>query len=210
MPPQTLPVAGTPQGMRRQRAVAWLVAWLLIAVAFSAVGGLRWLPPPFPQLVLAALVALQLVLLRWSPSVRTFADRVPVAAILGLHLGRFVGGYFLWLYDRGELPFDFAVLGGIGDIVVAAGALALLAVHRGSPPVHSRSLQIWNAIGLVDIVFVVVAAARNALAASETMAPLLRLPLALLPTWLVPLIIASHLLLILRGLGQLGRRPAST
>jgi hypothetical protein len=52
---------------------------------------------------------------------------------------------------------------------------------------------------------VVVTAARLGLADPASMAALLRLPLSLLPTFLVPLIIASHVILGLR----LWRRAAA-
>jgi hypothetical protein len=32
--------------------------------------------------------------------------------LVALHLCRFVGFYFLWLYSSGELPYAFAVPGG--------------------------------------------------------------------------------------------------
>jgi len=53
-------------------------------------------------------------------------------------------------------------------------------------------------LGLADILFVVVTAARLGVADPESMAALLRLPLSLLPTFLVPLIIASHVVLGVR------------
>ena len=61
-----------------------------------------------------------------------------------------------------------------------------------------------NLLGMVDILFVVATAARLAAADPESMAALLRLPLSLLPTFLVPLIIASHVVLGVR----LARRSA--
>jgi hypothetical protein len=58
--------------------------------------------------------------------------------------------------------------------------------------------MLWNVLGLADILFVVVTAAWLGVAEPESMAALLRLPLSLLPTFLVPLIIASHVVLGVR------------
>jgi hypothetical protein len=51
---------------------------------------------------------------------------------------------------------------------------------------------------LADILYVVGTAARLAFADPASMSALLRLPLALLPTFLVPLIIASHVFIFSR------------
>jgi hypothetical protein len=48
------------------------------------------------------------------------------------------------------------------------------------------------------MLFVVATAARLGLAEPSSMAALLRLPLSLVPTFLVPLIIASHILIFVR------------
>ena len=58
---------------------------------------------------------------------------------------------------------------------------------------------------MVDILFVVVTAVRLGAADPASMAALQRLPLNLLPTFLVPLIIATHVILGVR-LAR-GRRP---
>jgi hypothetical protein len=63
-------------------------------------------------------------------------------------------------------------------------------------------------LGLADILFVVATAARLALADPASMAALLRLPLSLLPTFLVPLIIASHVVLGVRLALTAGRAAA--
>jgi hypothetical protein len=59
-------------------------------------------------------------------------------------------------------------------------------------------LLIWNTLGLIDIIFVVFSALRFGLKDWQSMHALRELPLSLLPTFLVPLVIASHVLIFAR------------
>jgi hypothetical protein len=195
----------TPPAMGRPTAVlVGLGVWLAVAVALGASGRLQGLVPPIPQLTLVALTVGALLVTARVAAVRTWALSVDVRVLVAFHLTRFVGASFLVLYRRGELPYDFAVPGGWGDILVASLALLLLV---GGPPDtvgRLRAYVAWNVLGLLDILFVVATAARLGLAAPASMAALLRLPLSLLPTFLVPLIITSHVLLAIR-LARAGR-----
>jgi hypothetical protein len=184
-----------------------IVAWLVAATALGATGVLRALRPPAPQLVLLTLTALVVLLGLTHPGLRAWVMTVDERLLVSLHLTRFVGVYFLVLYDRGELPFDFAVPGGWGDIVVATLAVGLIVRWRAASVGGWWAYSIWNVVGLVDILFVVATAARLAFTAPESVAALLRLPLNLLLTWLVPLIIASHVLL---GVRLARHRPTGT
>ncbi len=174
------------------------LVWLAAALAAGASGVLRTLRPPAPQLVLVALTVAVIVAGIRVPAVRGWALTVEVRKLVALHLTRFVGAYFIVLFRRGELPFAFAVPGGWGDMLVAAGALLLLASGPPTSRARRTAYALWNLLGLLDILFVVATATRLALANPESMEALLRLPLSLLPTFLVPLIIASHLLIAVR------------
>lgn len=173
------------------------LVWLLLAVVASATGATSKLQPPAPQLILLALTVSLVVAGRMVGSFRRWLMALDWRVIVALHLSRFVGLDFLWLYGRGELPYAFAVPGGIGDVVVAILALGLL-VFRDAVERRPQLLLAWNVLGCADILYVVVTAARLALAEPKSMAALLRLPLSVLPTFLVPLIIASHILLFAR------------
>lgn len=173
--------------------------WLAVAVAVGASGLLARLRPPAPQVVLAALTAALVVAYFALPGFRAWADALDLRAVIGFHATRFVGIYFLVLYGRGELPYVFAVPAGWGDIVTAFGALMLAgAAPRRSTRGYRRALLAWNVFGLVDILFVVGTAARSAIADPESMRPLLQMPLNLLLTFVVPLIVATHLLVFAR------------
>lgn len=171
--------------------------WLAVALLVGASGLLAAAPRLTPQMSLAAL-SLALLALFWkSAAIRTWASHLSLRALALVHVVRFVGAYFLILHARGELPYSFAVPGGWGDIAVAGTALIVSFV----PPDHPNGRRvwfIWNALGLADILFVVVTAARLGLDDPTSMRALTLLPLSLLPTFVVPIIIASHVVLFVR------------
>jgi hypothetical protein len=180
------------------RVVAATASWLAVATLAGALGVLDGLRPPLPQAILVALtLALVAGFRRWGPF-RAWALTVDIRALVLVHVTRFVGIYFLVLHGRGELPYAFAVPGGWGDIIVAASAL----VVAGLAPRHGRVGRAvyvaWNLIGLADILLVVVTAGRLAIADPASMHALTVLPLSLLPTFLVPIIIASHVVIATR------------
>ena len=180
------------------RVLIILLNWCLSAALLGVLGVLASVRPPFPQLILFGLVALLLIAYKLSSEFRRWLSSVPLKWLVFVHLVRFVGFYFLWLYEHRQLPFAFAVLGGWGDIVVATFALVLLFLRPGSRLIY----QMWNTLGLADILFVVSTATRLALADSASMAALLRFPLSLLPTFIVPLIIFTHVVIFLRLRGN--------
>lgn len=182
------------------------VIWFLAALAVGASGLLVRTGPIVPQLWLVALTVLLIAAGVSIASFRSWLAVVDLRLPIAIHLSRFVGVYFLMLYARGLLPFDFAVLGGWGDIAVAVTALAFIVVSR-DPAAHRSLLWVWNLFGFVDIVFVVLTAGRMAAADPASMGPLRYLPLSLLPTYFVPLILASHVLIFWR-LGRMRLREA--
>jgi hypothetical protein len=129
--------------------------------------------------------------------IRTWALTIDLRWLASLHLTRlFAGAYFLVLCQRGQLPCPFARPAGWGDIVV--GVLALCVLLTMSTKLAKMLLFIWNTIGFVDIIFVVFSALQFGLKDWQSMHALRELPLSLLPTFLVPLIIASHVLIFVR------------
>ena len=172
-----------------------VLGWLCFAVGLSgwfynagalAVAAIVW---TLTALVLFACWKISLI--------RVWALNVDVRWLVLLHVTRlFAGAYFLVLCQRGQLPCGFARPAGWGDIVVAVLALAVLGATRTE--FAKKLLLIWNTIGLIDIIFVVFSALRFGLKNWQSMHALRELPLSLLPMFLVPLIIASHVLIFVR------------
>ena len=174
------------------------LVWLLVALVLGASGQVARWRPPVPQIVLVGLTALVLLAFVARPRFRGWLRALDLRWLVALHLTRFVGIYFLVVYYRdGALPRAFAVPGGWGDIIVATLALCLL-VAGGRLEPRRLLVGLWNTLGLIDILFVVATATRLVLADLDSLNALLRLPLSLLPTFLVPLIIAGHVVVYWR------------
>jgi hypothetical protein len=172
-----------------------LLGWLCFAVGLAS-----WFHSASAPAVAATVWTLTaLVLLAcWKIiPIRVWALNVDVSWLVLLHLTRLIAGaYFLVLCQRGQLPCAFARVAGWGDIVVAILALAVVGALRTD---FAKSLLlIWNTLGLIDIIFVVFSALRFGLKDWQSMHALRELPLSLLPTFLVPLVIASHVLIFAR------------
>lgn len=184
--------------MNGRRYVVVGLLWLVAALGLGATGHVASWRPPVPQLVLLGLTALLLAAVVALPRFRRWLVTLDLRWLVAVHLTRFVGLYFLILYYRDRaLPRAFAVPGGWGDIIVATMAFALLSAG-GRLETKPRLVGTWNALGLLDILFVVVTASRLALADPDSMSALLRLPLSLLVTFLVPIIIADHVVVFWR------------
>src|ERR1044071_9015841 len=178
-----------------------LIGWLCFTVGLAG-----WFQNASAQAVAATVWTLTaLVLLAcWKiPPIKVWAGNIDFRWVVLFHVTRlFAGSYFLVLCQRGQLPCGFARSAGWGDIVVAVLALPVFGAMR--PQFAKTLLLVWNALGLIDIVFVVFSALRFGLNDWQSMHALRELPLSLLPTCLVPLIIASHVLIFVR----LARMPA--
>ena len=174
------------------------IAWFLLALFVGASGLLASIPPLFPQVVLLGLVATLLSLFWKSAIFRQWALSVDIRLLVLIHLSRFIGMYFLVLHSRGELPYAFAVPGGWGDIAVAATALVVLIFSPTRGVVGWAIYSLWNMFGLLDILLVVGTAARLGMANPGSMSALTRLPLSLLPTFLVPIIVSTHIIVFAR------------
>lgn len=177
------------------------VVWLGLVVAVGMTGALAALRPPGPQLVILGLTIAALAATRVG-TLRAWVDALPTRLLVGIHGIRFIGTVFLILAAQGAVSQVFATRAGWGD--VAAASLALLLVSIGPPTTAPRrwAYLAWNAFAMGDLVLAVGTATAVVLHGDVPgIEPLLRLPLIVVPTFLVPLLLTSHVILFRRLLG---------
>lgn len=182
--------------MNRYPALTWvLFGWALVVSVAAGLHLFLRLPPGAVQaLAVACTVGFGVAASR-VPALRAAVGGLSIRSILAFHGIRLVGFYFVWLNAHGRLPIEFAERAGWGDIAAAVGALVLLA-FRDSPGFR-RALLAWNLLGMGDLAVAVGTAAWLNLTRPGSMAELAQFPLALVPLWIVPVLILSHLYLLL-------------
>jgi len=130
-------------------------------------------------------------------AIRSWVDTLDLRALVLLHVTRFTAIYLLVLHQRGEVPRALVVPGALGDIIVAVMALPVAFAPLADAARH-RAIVIWNVVGFVGLLLAQVSVARLALSAPAEVRVLTQLPLSLLPTFLVPLLLASHVVIFAR------------
>lgn len=181
------------------------LVWFVIACALGMSGATLKLQPPVPQLIMLAITATLVGMGVFHAGFRAWVLQADLRGVLAFHLTRFVGLWFIVLHTRGELPMEFAMPAGAGDVAVAVAAVFLLAFFP-RPERAGLLLWLWNIVGTLDIAGAVATGSRMAFAYPGSMNGLLRFPTSLVPTFIVPMVIASHVLVFVR----LSRVPRTT
>jgi hypothetical protein len=138
-------------------------------------------------------------------SVRALALGVPLALLVGVHVGRLLGGFFLALHADGRLPATFALSAGWGDIAIAALAVPIAWMAARRMPYWRSATLLWNTLGFIDLVAAVTLGFGSAPGSPlrfiyEESVPgtLATLPWFLIPGFLVPIYLLSHLAVFAR------------
>lgn len=154
--------------------------------------------------VLLPILAIAFLAPRWQP-LRNALFGIPVPVFVGVNAVRVLGVFFLILYADGRLPAPFAPSAGWGDIVVGITALpvAFLAARQatGWRPIG----LVWNVAGFADLVMAVGLGVTSAIdsplrifVGGPDTTLMSQLPMFLVPGFLVPLLLLTHLAVFVR------------
>jgi len=183
------------------RLIFWI--WLGGAIAAGHFFFLQRMGPAALQGLVLVLTGLLLLICFRVPPLRRWIESLDLRALVLVHVTRFAGIYFLVLHQRGDLPRPFVVPGSITDIIVATMAIPI-ALAPLEPAPRLRAIVIWNVVGFVGILFTLINATRVSLVDPTQLTALTHLPLSLVPTMLLPLLLAIHVILFIRTSGKPG------
>lgn len=216
--PGTLILAGPVGAVTARRLAAGVAAWFVLVAGLAAAGFFSAASPVgIPAIAAAALapvVAVALGAARRS-TVRRLALGIPVAALVAVHASRMLGVFFVWLHAEGRLPWTFANYAGWGDIAVGALAVPVAwMAHRRAAGWRPAALA-WNTFGLVDAVMALAIGMGSAATSpvrfiheSPDTGAMGTLPWLLIPAFLMPLYLLTHLAVFARLAASEGRDAA--
>ena len=159
---------------------------------------------PLVGLNLIVVLPVLFVSLATSTSLRRLLTQQ--ANLIRLHLWRLVGIVFLVLMVRGQVPALWALPAGIGDILVAVTA-PWIARDVDTPRGRRRAI-IWNLLGIADLIVAVGLGIMTSPGPTQvfhtvpTSEFMTHFPMALVPTFLVPLAFALHVISLWQLLGR--------
>jgi hypothetical protein len=143
----------------------------------------------------------------WTPF-RDFILGADLRFVAAMQAWRWAGAQFFWLYAWGVLPGLFAFPAGVGDMAIGVTApWIVLGLVRNPSFALSRRYVIWNILGIVDFVVAVSMGVlssglfhvMNGLNGNVTTSAMNRLPLVLIPAFVVPFFTMLHLTALLQA-----------
>jgi len=167
-----------------------LLMWVGLTIVQAAE---REIGPQLPFLLFVPPIALAIAL-ALSSDMREFADAIPVDWVVGraIHPARIiVGVLFLGAWYYGQLPALFALVAGIGEILVGLLSLHVRQMILKRRRLPRKTILAWNCFGTTN--FIIAAALASLTGHFGTVATALeQFPFALVPGFLVPIALMSH------------------
>jgi len=176
--------------------------WHALVVALAKAGILMppatFTDPPFALMPLLGGAFLLWALGRFTATGRAILSGLDQRLLTGFQIPRLMGGVFLLGWLMGDIPWQFALPAGLGDIWAGVAAFqAVRALDRGDA---NSERMVWraNIIGLADFAVAVATGLITSagflhLLAQDTPNIINAYPRALFPAYCVPIFIDFHL-----------------
>jgi len=184
-----------------------LLAWLG-AVAFLGATGAYLGRAGQPPLAVFASAVMPLVMFgiawRASAAFREFLLAIDIRFIVEVQAWRFAGFGFIALYTANVLPGLFAWPAGLGDMAIGIAApFWIVRLIQNPEAIASRGFRLWNSLGILDFVVAFTTATISAITIAADTTPSIigmgKLPLALIPTFMVPLFAMLHIVALMQA-----------
>lgn len=175
----------------------FLSTWFLLALVFGYFELVRTLPfwaPPAIPLTLTLLVSL---LVLKVPVFRDAIMRVDMVWLVSVGFLRALSFYIGYLAWAGEVPVSFAVPIETGVVIVMALAAGLIWRCRPLESRGRRWLVAWNVLGALQVVSILATVVWHILIGKPPTI-FASLPMNLFPTFIVPLLFVSHIVIAYR------------
>lgn len=205
-------VAGVWYAVRRSSLTAFQQSTTGLAISAAVLGwfGLAWWlgqanafvigADQIPRIQFAILTPIiaGLMLMLMTARGRGVVAAAPQPWLIGMQVYRALGFMFLLFWARGQMPGEFAIPAGVGDIIVGVSAPFVALANFRQSPGHERLTRMWNLFGIADLVVAVTTGFLTSPSPIQLLAfdrPNLLIteyPTVMVPAFLVPMSIILH------------------
>ena len=196
---------------------AWLVGLIVVMLAWGAASGYWssrgvYVSPEFLALApgywlpfVPVIITLSLVMLslRLRQGLRILVDSTPVRWLTGMHQLRILALGSIIKASSGLFPAKFAWYVGIPDLLFGLSAIWLTVVVLRRRGITDKSLLLWNLVGAMAIL-VPAFGFMHIYMQEPLFTELFVFPMALAPTFIVPVFVMLNLLVVWRLWEKLG------
>lgn len=185
-------------------AIALSLAWILTTTILGTLGYYEYLRQESHLAIIITVLTPSLFFLALyitSPAIRAWTRTLDLGMLTLPHAWRTLGYMFLVLWFFGILPAGFAAPAGIGDMAAGLAApfivVALWLNWNGA----IRAAFWFHVLGIVDFIFALSFGITGFGVAQELMDqtdPMTQFPLVIVPTAFVPLLLLSHIMVLLK------------
>ncbi|MEL7122934.1 MAG: hypothetical protein AAFO07_26030 [Bacteroidota bacterium] len=195
------------QGLKIKRAAKqafWMVLifyFLYLAyVSYACLEG--WfdtlsLPPAILKMTTLPLLLFLLVVIFNLPIYKRILNQLALSDLVGVHIFRLIGSFFILLTIYGALPKSMGLIAGIGDVLIAISSIPIAYAIKNKSKNALTIVWIWNTLGLIDILLTSTLAQVFTKRAIETGMPgvevLAQFPFCFIPAFAPATIIFLHL-----------------
>jgi hypothetical protein len=190
---------------------ATIAAWFAVAWWLGHANVFVVEPTQIPRIQYALLIPISagLVLMLGTQRGAALVRAAPQSWFVGMQVYRALAFVFLALWSLGQLPGEFAIPAGIGDVIVGASAPYVAWLNARRSASAERVTRAWNIFGIGDLIiavtmgFLTSPSPLQMLAVDRPNLLITRYPLVMVPAFLVPASIILHGL----SLWKLSRQP---
>jgi len=135
-------------------------AYLIFIAVLSLIGifAKNTLPPRILLIGALPLLVFYFLYVRRAVWFKTIIESASLSDLVKIHLFRFVGIFFFINYYYDTLPKQFAFTGGGGDMLTAILAIWVMYALNNKKKYAISLTWVWNIIGLLDIISVLLTA----------------------------------------------------
>jgi hypothetical protein len=116
--------------------------------------------------------------------------------IVGVHTLRIIGVVFLWGVVQGILHPAFGIPAGVGDILIGVTAIPVALFLKRDYNRTRHVIIIWNILGVADLIIAIILG--RITSEMYGISTLTTIPWILIPTVVVPILLALHAIIFYR------------